>query len=740
MADGAKILCVDDEVDLLEVEKQVLEQTGEFSVDTAISASEALDILKTKIYDAIVSDYVMSDLDGIQFLKNLRVLDTNIPFILFTGRGREEVAISALNSGANFYLQKDGGTQTYAELIHFIRTAIHTKRTRMTLAEQEQRFLDIQNTNDLIQTVDAGGRFQFVNKKWLDTLGYREDEVEELILAEIIHDDCKEQCMEMFHQAISGRNVGIIDAIFRTRDGEKVYVEGMATCRLVEGKCQHIRAIFKNVTERKIAEKKLLESEKKLQESKEMLALVMNGVPAYLSYVDPFLRLVYVNRQHATLFGHTEEEQIGKKLKEVWPKDVLVAASPFFRKVLQGEEVTFECTINTAGGRDRSLVIHMVPHISGGRLVGFFTALNDITSQKVVEDALRKSRQQLEDAMETARLVSWEYDPVTGMFILNDRFFSLFGTTAGREGGYTIPAEVYAREFVHPDDRHSVIEDLKKAMESTVQEHAAWREARIIRRDGETRNVAIFVRIIRSADERRITVQGTIQDTTELKQAEEALRQANRKLNLLSSITRHDITNQLMVLNGYVELIRKNMQDPAVEPFFSRITKSSSQIAAMIRFTKEYEKIGVTAPAWQNLKTLITCAGKSSALGKVTLDNEIPPDAEVFADPLIIKVFFNLIDNALRHGGKITTIRFRLESREGDCTIVCEDNGDGIAAELKERIFDRGFGKNTGFGLFISRDILGITGITIRETGEPGSGARFEILLPRGSCRANDSP
>ena len=107
----------------------------------------------------------------------------------------------------------------------------------------------------------------------------------------------------------------------------------------------------------------------------------------------------------------------------------------------------------------------------------------------------------------------------------------------------------------------------------------------------------------------------------------------------------------------------------------------------------------------------------------------------MFADPLIVKVFFNLIDNALRYGGKITTIQFSAEESDGDHIVVCEDDGIGISAVEKEKIFDRGFGKNTGLGLFLAREILDITGITIRETGEEGKGARFEIMVPKGMWR-----
>ena len=118
------------------------------------------------------------------------------------------------------------------------------------------------------------------------------------------------------------------------------------------------------------------------------------------------------------------------------------------------------------------------------------------------------------------------------------------------------------------------------------------------------------------------------------------------------------------------------------------------------------------------------------------MKNNFPDGTEVFADPLIVKVLFNLIDNAVRYGGKITTIRFSVEELEGDHHfVVCEDDGEGVLAGEKERIFDRGFGKNTGLGLAISREILSITGLTIQETGRAGAGSRFEIGVPAGCFR-----
>jgi signal transduction histidine kinase len=151
----------------------------------------------------------------------------------------------------------------------------------------------------------------------------------------------------------------------------------------------------------------------------------------------------------------------------------------------------------------------------------------------------------------------------------------------------------------------------------------------------------------------------------------------------------------------------------------------------MIQFTKEYEQIGVHAPAWQDCRTLVDTAAKDAPLGKVRVENDLPAGMDVFADPLIVKVCYNLMDNAVRYGGKITTIRFSAEERDGDVVIVCSDDGNGVSVEEKEKIFERGFGKNTGLGLALSREILSITGITIKETGEPGKGARFEMVVPK---------
>ncbi|MEI6841785.1 MAG: ATP-binding protein, partial [Methanomicrobiales archaeon] len=221
----------------------------------------------------------------------------------------------------------------------------------------------------------------------------------------------------------------------------------------------------------------------------------------------------------------------------------------------------------------------------------------------------------------------------------------------------------------------------------------------------------------------------------ELMRFSTALTTANRKLNLLSSITRHDINNQLTVQMGYLEILEDMPPGPSRDEYFQKVLTAAERISAMIRFTREYEQIGVSTPAWQDCRSLVDTAAQEAPLGKVIVKNDLPAGMEMFADPLVVKVFYNLMDNAVRYGGKITFIRFSGMEHVGSHAVVCEDDGDGVVVDEKVKIFDRGFGKNTGLGLALSREILDITGITIKETGEPGQGARFELTLPKDAWR-----
>ncbi|WAC05592.1 MAG: PAS domain S-box protein [Methanoregula sp.] len=225
-----------------------------------------------------------------------------------------------------------------------------------------------------------------------------------------------------------------------------------------------------------------------------------------------------------------------------------------------------------------------------------------------------------------------------------------------------------------------------------------------------------------------------IRDISDRKRSEKALMLANQKLNLLSSVTRHDILNKLTIVLGYLELSKMVRDRDKLEDFIKKIDDTIQVIQDQIQFTRDYQDLGVRAPEWQELEVLFAKAISQLDLGKVEVHTDLS-GLVIFADPLLERVVYNLLDNALRYGERITMIRasYRLEGEE--MVWVVEDDGVGIPAKDKNQIFNKGFGKHTGLGLFLAREILAITGMAIMETGFPGKGARFEIIVPQGAFR-----
>ena len=252
--------------------------------------------------------------------------------------------------------------------------------------------------------------------------------------------------------------------------------------------------------------------------------------------------------------------------------------------------------------------------------------------------------------------------------------------------------------------------------------------------DGTIRHC--LIKTVRIEDVGMPAFLSVITDITERKAAEDALSRLNNKLTILSSITRHDIKNQLMALSTYLELSRENLDNvPAASGYLRTGMEIAQTMGHQIDFTKVYEDMGTTAPAWQNISASVRRAVAALPMRDVRVEVD-RSDLEIYADPLFEKIFYNLIDNALKYGGgAMTTIRISSNETGGGLVVACEDDGVGIPGGDKQHLFERGYGKHTGLGLFLSREILSITAIAIAETGEPGRGARFEILVPKDHYR-----
>jgi len=227
------------------------------------------------------------------------------------------------------------------------------------------------------------------------------------------------------------------------------------------------------------------------------------------------------------------------------------------------------------------------------------------------------------------------------------------------------------------------------------------------------------------------------EDIKKRQKVEAALETANQKLSLLSQITRHDISNRVFALLAELDLAKELAKEPRLTESLLQLERTSMAIQDQIAFTKDYQEIGTQAPSWYLVTPLIRSAADPLYLPEVNVSVHCE-GVEVFADAMISKVFYNLIHNALRHGEHLTRITFSYQVSGNDLVIFAEDNGIGIVLKEKENIFRKGFGKDSGLGLFLSREILSITGITIQETGERGKGARFEIHVPDGDWRIKE--
>ncbi|MFA5266388.1 MAG: HAMP domain-containing sensor histidine kinase [Methanoregula sp.] len=287
-----------------------------------------------------------------------------------------------------------------------------------------------------------------------------------------------------------------------------------------------------------------------------------------------------------------------------------------------------------------------------------------------------------------------------------------------------------------------LLEHLKTTIISTLEtgqfaEPGRSTEYEIQCPDNQIRIIESFMFTIPAGD--TFLVAAILRDITGRKRSESALQESNRKLNLLSSITRHDINNQLTIFNGYLTLLQTGTPAMKSEDIFLILQGSTSKIQRILKFTREYQDVGVKSPAWQDLGETIRSAKSIVEAPTVRFSpGHAGAGIEVYADPMLVRVFSNLIDNSLRHGEKVSEIRIHCTVEDHRLVIVYEDDGIGIPDKIRPVLFERGKGKNTGYGMFLIREILTITGFTISETGEPGKGVRFDIVAPEGSFRMTD--
>jgi PAS domain S-box-containing protein len=453
-------------------------------------------------------------------------------------------------------------------------------------------------------------------------------------------------------------------------------------------------------------------------------SMVIEEMRSPMLVIDPQGVLVDMNRAAVHLIDVRPDQAVGKSVT------VLLARYPSLLAIFRdptGEirEVEIE---GPAGLQVFEVTVERLLAEPGTPL-GSLLLMQEVTERKRAEEALRRSEERYRNLA----------DSLPDYVIVHRDGIILYANQATVEMTGVAPQGLIGRhltDFVAPESRDLVQDTIHRRV---LEEIIPTYEAVLLTRTDEKKTAIINATIISFLGEPAFLV--VVTDISDRKQAEEALRVVNTKLNLLSSITRHDITNQLMALKGYLELSQESFDEPAqLEDYLAREMRIADTIERQIRFTRDYDDLGMSSPSWQNISGIIHEAVTSLPMRDISIGID-RDDGEVLADPLFEKVFYNLIDNALRYGGeRMKTIRVICEETGDGLLIVFEDDGEGIPTVGKVHLFTKGYGRNTGLGLFLSREILSITGITITETGTPGSGARFEIRVPKGAYRFTGEP
>jgi signal transduction histidine kinase len=227
---------------------------------------------------------------------------------------------------------------------------------------------------------------------------------------------------------------------------------------------------------------------------------------------------------------------------------------------------------------------------------------------------------------------------------------------------------------------------------------------------------------------------GMYNDISDLKGAEEKLAVMNEKLRVVGGLTRHDVRNKLSIVTGNTYLLKRGLKDrPQAIDGLKDVELACAAIVKLLEFARDYERLGVEDLTYVDLEDSVEKAvSLFTNIDKTRIVNECH-GLTVLADSLLSKLFYNLIDNSFKHGGRVTCIGIRFEESGDELKLVYEDNGVGITDEAKPKLFSEGYttSKGSGYGLYLIKKMMEAYGWGIQETGSPGKGTQFVIAIPK---------
>lgn len=771
------VLCVDDDPAVREACRERLERSGHISVDVAASVEEAFYLASAYRYHALISCHRRPDMDGIELLRRLREAGSEVSLILYAPPGNEDAVVEALNAGVAGYVQKSEGDERFLVRIEDAVRAcasrcrkdrllygLHEIRGRLNdegsldsklklISDEAMRLLGsgvvriwmlrpgdrcaqgcmfaapdaahpCRDRTSCLHLVSAS-RSDLFNDWDLDRIppkmfargGLTTGKVSRLVSDDVFRDPRlseytwpEEPRIWLAACRIADRQGGVMGAIVLTRaspihENEEALLAGLAEAA-------------SPIMYRGLAEQALMDSEERLR-------AVFNGVSDAIIICGLDGRILEVNEGVLRLSGHSRNDLLGKHFHTLTPNYSLEKITRSLENADENLRWQESAHFNSDG--NHMIVESSYRSIRHSGQPSVLILVRDITERKLMEKELEESRRKLLNGMDLAKMAQWEYNALTDRFTFDERFYALYGTDGGREGGYQMSLNDYVEAFIVAEDRERLFMEAKRSRERYGHDVSRI-EYRIRRRDGGVRHMTVRARIVHDLDGRAVRSYGINQDVTDLKVAEGRLRDANDKLRLLSSVTGHDLRNQLTILQSNIGLALSLDHGPEMSKRLSRMERAVLSIDSHIQFVHDYEELGSSSPRWQDMTDLIERLAVSKEIDRLDIVDLC--GLSIFADPILPKVFHNLMEDTLKYGAVPATVRMSATEVNGSLHLIYEDMGPGVVDEDKERIFHHGFGKGLGLGLFLCRKVLDITGITIAENGMPGQGARFEITVP----------
>ncbi len=547
------VLYVDDEPALLEIGRLFLERTSQCRVTTVLTGEEALGLLRRQRFDAVISDYQMPGMDGLELLRLVRASGAGTPFILFTGRGREEVVVRAFELGADFYLQKGGdpGIQ-FAELLHKVLQAVRRREAERTARENEDLYrTTVDAMADLVHVIDADRRLTLVNRTMVrmclefgfnpNPIGLRVEEAFPMLPSGVLREYDR-----VFAQ-------GAVVTTFETlRFGDREFSTETRKIPVVEdGQVRAVVTVIRDVSEQQRVEIGMREANERLaaaaeeqrrqyaqlecveehaRESHHLLQEMADNVPGvlYRYYVEPdgTQGMEYVTDRAGSILGlqATDDDLFEKFLECLHPDDLRSFRESIDEAVLEFTPWEWEGRFHHPSGRTIWLSGSARPHRRGSRLI-FHGVLFETTARRESEESLRMIQERLALTLDAGRIGLYDWELQADRFFCSDLFSALFGLSSGTG----IPSESEWLARVHPDDRERVKHRVHEALEGRPVEDV---EYRVIWPDGTVHWLGERSTVLLETA-RPVRMIGAVSDQTDRRAATGALIESERRLSTL---------------------------------------------------------------------------------------------------------------------------------------------------------------------------------------------------------------